>query len=268
MIILITGAGSGIGKALSIYFSNKQNIVLAVSKSKKKIFELKVNYNNIIPFQCDVSKEDQVKKLHKRIIKKFSKIDVIINNAGIYGEVGRFYQSSFRKWKAAIEVNFFGTFLICKYFFNLLKKSKYKKIINFAGGGAFNALPNLSSYACSKSAVVRFSETISKELYQYNIKVNCVAPGFVDTEIHNSIIKAEKKKVGTSFYNHIIRKKKEGGVSMKTVISCVNFLVSTRSRNLTGKTISASFDKWNSKSFQKKISLINSSNRFTMTRVN
>ena len=71
MIILITGAGSGIGKALSIYFSNKQNIVLAVSKSKKKIFELKVNYNNIIPFQCDVSKEDQVKKLHKRSSRKY-----------------------------------------------------------------------------------------------------------------------------------------------------------------------------------------------------
>lgn len=268
MVILITGTGSGIGKALSIYFSEKKNIVLAVSKSKKKLFELKVNYKDIITFQCDVSKEDQVKKLYKRIKKKFSTIDVIINNAGIYGEVGKFYKCNFMKWKKAINVNLFGTFLICKYFFNLLKKSKYKKIINFAGGGAFNPLPNLSSYACSKSAIVRFSETISEELFQYQIKVNCIAPGFVDTGIHSSIIKYGKKKVGKHFYNHVIKKKKEGGVPMQTVISCVNFLVSSRSKNLNGKTISASFDKWNSKTFQKKISSINSSNRFTMIRAN
>lgn len=268
MIILLTGAGSGIGKSLLQHFINKKNTVIAISKSRKKINKLKKEFKDITAFQCDVSNEKHVKKLYLKIKKRYSKIDVIINNAGIYGEVGKFYQSEFKKWKNAINVNLFGTFLICKYFFSFLKKSRFKKIINFAGGGAFNELPNLSSYACSKSAIVRFSETIAKELSHFNVKVNCIAPGFVNTSIHNSIFKAGKTKAGKLFYNHVVKKKQEGGVPMKTVISCIDFLISANSKNLTGKTISASFDKWNTKDFKKKISVINSSSRFTMRRIN
>lgn len=267
MKILITGAGSGLGNELvkKLY---KEHTLFAITKSKIKLKKLKKHYPELNSYQCDVSNENSVKKLTKKINIKTSYIDVIINNAGVYGEISPFFVGNFNNWKKAIEINLFGTYLVSKFFIKFLLKSKIKKIINVAGGGAFNPFPNFSSYACSKAATVRFSETIAEELKIFKIKVNCLAPGFIKTRMHNKTLTAGEKKAGKNFYNFTKKKLSKGFVPISRPIECIKFLISKKSKNLSGKTISASFDKWDTKKYQKNINQINKSDLFTLRRIN
>ena len=208
-------------------------------------------------------------KFRKYVLKNFKKIDVIINCAGIYGEIGRFDKINFKLWKRTIEVNLFGTALICKYFIDLLLKSKTKKIINFSGGGAFNSFPNFSAYACSKAAVVRFTENLAEEFKRYGVTINCIAPGFNATAMQNDVIKAGKSKVGKNFY-HFVKKeiKKNRGQLIDIPIKCVNFLINNNIKKISGRTISANFDDWSSSTFKKIINNKKNSELFYLRRIN
>ena len=266
--ILITGGSSGIGLEIVKSLNKREHNILVCSRSKKKLNNIINQHKNVKIFKCNVSKETQVKKLYKYCKKKFKKIDVIINAAGIYGSIGKIEDTKFTEWKKAIEINFFGTYLICKYFISFLRSSKIKKIINFAGGGAFNPFPNYSSYASSKAALVRFSETLASELEKEKISVNCIAPGFVVTPLHKATMAAGSKKAGKKFLNFTKHKLRKGSIPVEIPVKCVEFLISKKSKNLTGKTISASYDKWHSKEFQMKIPNYNKSDIFTMRRIN
>ena len=269
MNILLTGASSGIGKELVKNFSKKDFNLIVCSRSRSELKKLKKIKENIKYFKCDVSRESDVLKLKKFASKYFTKIDVIINAAGIYGEIGRFDNLNFTNWKKAIEVNFFGTVLICKYFIDLLLKSKVKKIINFSGGGAFNAFPNFSAYACSKAAVVRFTENLAEEFKNYGVVANCIAPGFNATSMQDDVLKAGKIKAGKKFYDFVkkkVNKKKNYQISIP--INCINFLINNNLKNINGRTISANFDKWSSKKFEKIINNKKNSDLFLMRRIN
>lgn len=266
--LLITGGTSGIGLEIIRKLADQNVNILTCARSKKKLVQIKKEFKEIKIFKCDVSKESNVKKLFDFSKKNFKSIDIIINAAGIYGEIEKIENSNFKRWKKAIEVNFFGTYLICKYFIPLLKVSKVKKIINFSGGGAFNSFPNYSAYATSKAALVRFSETLASEVKKDKILVNCIAPGFVATPLHKATISAGSKKAGKKFLAFTKKKLKENSVPIEVPVKCVEFLISSKSKNLTGKTISASFDEWHTKKFQNKISSYNKSDIFTMRRVN
>lgn len=150
----------------------------------------------------------------------------------------------------------------------MIKKSKVKKIINFSGGGAFYSFPNYSSYATSKAALVRFTETIADELKLEGISVNCIAPGFVSTNIHKKTIKSGPKSAGKVFFSETINKIKNGGTPLNRIFNCVNFLISEKSKSLTGKTISVNFDPWHEKKFQKNIKKIIKTDELTMRRIN
>ena len=269
MNILLTGAGSGIGKELVKNFRKKKFNLIVCGRSKIRLAELKKIKCNIKIFKCDVSKEQEVINFKKYVLKYFKRIDVIINSAGIYGEIGRFDKINFNSWKKAIEINFFGTVLICKYFIDLLFKSKVKKIINFSGGGAFNAFPNFSSYACSKAAVVRFTENLSEEFRREGVTSNCIAPGFIATSMQNQVLKSGVNKVGYDFYHFVKKKIKQNNKnSILTPIKCVNFLISNRIKKINGRTISANFDDWNSTNFKNIISKKENFDLFFMRRIN
>lgn len=266
--IVITGGGSGIGDAIAKSLSSDGHLVAICGRRKNKLQEVVKTNKNIIYHVCDVSKEEDVKSFTNFVKSKLGYVDVVINCAGIFGPIGRFDTTTSKEWKKTFEINTFGTYLITKHFLPLLLKSDVKKIINFAGGGAFSPFSNYSSYAVSKAAVVRFSENIAVELYELGVQVNCIAPGFVATELHNATLKAGRKKAGKQ-YDFTIKKLEEGnGVPTNKVVECVKFLISDESNGLTGKTISVSFDGWDTKEFRESIDELNSSDLYTLRRIN
>jgi 3-oxoacyl-[acyl-carrier protein] reductase len=266
--ILITGGASGIGAELAKELSSEGNTVIICGRTFDKLKKISEFNSNIHFYVCDVSDEYNVKQMHYSLKREYKKIDVIINCAATQGEIGRIDETDTKNWMKTIEINLFGTYLIIKYFLELLLNSKTKKIINFAGGGAFNAFPNFSAYAVSKAGVVRLTENIAKELDSLGVKVNCVAPGFVKTDIHHQTISAGASKAGAEYFEFTKKKLNHGSVPISVPIECVKFLISSDSKSLTGKTISASYDKWDSMEFRKYIEDINKSDLFTLQRVN
>ena len=116
--------------------------------------------------------------------------------------------------------------------------------------------------------MVRFTETIADELKSKGVSVNCIAPGFVSTNIHKKTIKSGPKSVGKVFFSETLKKLKNGGTPLKKIFNCVNFLISKKSKSLTGKTISVNFDPWHEKKFEKRIKKIIKTDELTMRRIN
>ncbi len=265
--ILITGGGSGIGAAIAKALSADGHSVIICGRREKNLKEVAGKNKNISYHVCDVSEEGDILKLLEFVRERFARLDVLVNSAGIFGAIGRFDKTDPKLWKRTFETNTFGTYLVTKHFLGLLLRSDTKKIINFAGGGAFGTFQNYSAYAVSKAAVVRFSENIAEELADEGVKVNCVAPGFVATEIHAATLEAGEAAAGANF-KRTQDKLNEGSMPMETVVKCVKYLLSPESGSLTGKTISASFDKWGTEEFNRSIEQINGSDLYTLRRMN
>ena len=124
------------------------------------------------------------------------------------------------------------------------KKRNKGKIIQLSGGGAASPLPFISSYAVSKAAIVRFVENLSEEVKNYNIYINAVAPGPLNTDMLKEVLKAGQKKVGKTYYNKALKRKKTEGISFSKACELILFLGSKYSNGISGKLISALWDDW------------------------
>ena len=118
-----------------------------------------------------------MQELFRRIEQEIGLVDVLVNNAGVYGPKGPSEAVDLDEWSRALEINLLGTFIPTRFAIAQMKKKGAGKIINLSGGGATNPLPRLSAYAASKAAVVRLTETLAEELREFSIAINAIAPG-------------------------------------------------------------------------------------------
>jgi 3-oxoacyl-[acyl-carrier protein] reductase len=133
---------------------------------------------------------------------------------------------------------------MCRAVLPHLRAQSRGKIIQLSGGGATSPLPNLSAYAASKAAIVRFAETLAEELKPTHIDVNSIAPGALNTRMLDEVLDAGTEKVGASFYARAVEQKKAGGTSLEIGANLAVFLGSALSDGITGKLISAAWDHW------------------------
>lgn len=269
-IAIVTGGSRGIGRAVveSLARAGCRVIVFSIVSLDLKVLkdDLLKNGLRIGIKKVDVSNYGQVQKAVSEVVKKFDTIDIIVNAAGVYGPIGLFRDNNIKKWSQTLQVNLMGTVNVTHAVLPIMMRNKTGKIINFSGGGAVNNFPNFSSYATSKAAVVRFTETIAEELKSYNIQINAIAPGAVNTKLLDESLEAGQKAVGDKFYEKIIKQKKDGGDSPQLAVDLILFLISDQSLNLTGKLISAKWDNW--KEWDKsKIERLNNSSEYTLRRI-
>ena len=270
--VLITGASSGIGFEISKQFLyHGADLIICssnlskIKKAYKKLSLIKNKNQKIFHMRVDISSKQQIKKLIRQTIKKFKKIDILINNAGVYGPKGFIEKINWNAWVKTIEINLFGSVLLCKEVIPYFKKRNQGKIIQLSGGGAAAPLPMISGYATSKAGIVRFIETLSEEVKDYNIQVNSVAPGAINTEMLKEILKAGPKKIGKKAYQKALLQKKFGGSSLKDACDLILFLGSKKSNGISGKLISAIWDDW--RIWPKYKKLLSKSDLFTIRRI-
>jgi 3-oxoacyl-[acyl-carrier protein] reductase len=127
-----------------------------------------------------------------------------------------------------------------------MKQKKYGKIIMLSGGGATKPMPYLSAYAASKAAIVRFAETLAEETKDFNIDVNTLAPGALNTRLLDEIIAAGPEKIGNVFYQQCLKQKQQGGTNLEIGASLCVYLASAESDGISGKLLSAVWDPWQS----------------------
>lgn len=171
-VILITGASSGIGKAAAQFLAKKGHNVYGTSRYPGS-YEKPSNYT-ILPM--DVTDGESIESAISLIIKKESKIDVLINNAG-FGIAGAMEHTSIDKAKEQFETNFFGTVHLIKSVLPKMRKQDFGLIINISSIGGLIGLPFQSMYSASKFAIEGLTESLYKELFSSNIKVVLVEPG-------------------------------------------------------------------------------------------
>jgi 3-oxoacyl-[acyl-carrier protein] reductase len=268
-VAIVTGGGSGIGQSVAVAFAKAGARVAILGRDIKKLTESQKQiqeHNLCAIYRANVSNPITVQKTIRKIYKQFKRIDVVVNGAGLYGPIGQFHTNDLTSWHGAIAVNLLGTVNVCHAALPLMLKQKHGKIINFSGGGAVQPFANFSAYSTSKAAVVRFSENIAKEYERDNIQINVIAPGAINTAVLDQVLKTGIKKVGKEFYEKSLEQKRTGGDNVETAAELVLFLCSPHSHNLTGKLISAKWDRWQNWN-RKSIEKIKKSSLYTIRRI-
>ena len=266
---LITGATGLIGKTIAKFFAREGYDLILGGLSKKKIETLKKEFSfykhiRIKVIQVDVSNKKSLQSLFKKVTRDFKTIDVVVTAAGAYGAIGTIEQTEPEEWLKAIEVNLLGTFMTIKYALPLLRKSPRAKIITFAGGGE-GPLERHSSYVASKGGVLRLVETLSVELSP--IEINAISPGLVTSGLIQEIIDAGPLRVGEKRYQEAIEQQKgeRESVSPEKAASLAVFLATSESDGISGKNLSAVWDKWSE--FPKHKREIMNSDVYNMRRI-
>lgn len=249
--VVVTGASQGLGRAIAraCVAAGAHVVICArtadgVEDAQRELANLARRDQRILAAIADVSNREDVERLASLALSSLPQVHALVNNAGVYGPLGPVEVVDWDAWKHAIAVNLDGSVLPCRAFVPHFKKNRYGKIIQLSGGGATNPLPNISAYAASKAAVVRFAETIAEELRDYSVDVNSVAPGLLDTRLLDEVVAAGPERVGATFHKRMVEQKAKGGNSLDSAADLVVFLASAASDGITGKLLSAVWDPW------------------------
>ncbi len=226
-VVLITGGSRGIGKAIADSFSEAGATVIVTYKNAidESYFDLK----SIKHFKCDVADGKSVQEMIDTIIKEHSKIDVLVNNAGITKD-GLLMRMSEEDWDMVLDTNLKGVFNMTKTVTRHMMGKRYGKIVNITSVVGITGNPGQSNYVASKAGVIGFTKATAKELASRNININAVAPGFIGTEMTDKLPEEVKAK-----YLETIPLKRIG--SGKNIADAVMFLASDMSDYITGQTI-------------------------------
>ena len=197
---IITGANRGIGRAMVEAFAAAGYDVFACARTENAEFESFLNDlasstgTELIPVYFDLMNEDEIKKGIKTIISYKKPVDVLINNAGIaYGAL--MTMTSTDKMREVYQVNVFAPVLIMQLVSRVMMRQKSGCIINMCSVGGIETSPGYLAYGSSKASLIWITKSVAKELGQYNIRVNGIAPGLVDTEMGNYKSDEELQKV-------------------------------------------------------------------------
>jgi len=197
-VVIITGASSGIGRALALKFASEGSKVVVAARRLELLISIENEFGSysILAVETDVSKEEDCKNLIEKTVEKFGKIDILINNAGISMRA-LFHNCETEVLKRLMDVNFWGTVYCTKFALPYLLKTggSLVGIISVAG---YFGLPGRSGYSASKFAVRGFLETLRIEFLKSKLHVLIVAPGFVNSEIREHALKADGTPQGES----------------------------------------------------------------------
>jgi len=248
---LITGANRGLGQEIARAFVAAGASVMLCARGAAELdavgreLSAMVRDGQVVRWQvADVTEPTQIAEVVEAAIRDLGGLDVLVNNAGVYGPFGAIEDVDWAQWTKAIEINLLGSVIPTRAVLPHFKARRHGKIIQLSGGGATNPLPRISAYAASKAAIVRFAETVAEECRGLGIDVNAIAPGSLNTRLLDDVLAAGPVRVGADFYARAIRQKHEGGVPLTHGADLVVFLASTASNGITGKLISALWDHW------------------------
>jgi len=194
--VFITGGSRGIGAAcVKLFQQAGATVVFSYKENKNAAVNLVNSFSAPQPFpiQIDFSSEKDIVEKVKFILHKFRKIDILVNNAGIwkYGEADKM---SLQEWNDTIQINLTSTFLMTREVIPSMKKNEFGRIINISSTAGQRGEAFYSHYAASKGGIISYTKSLAAELGKFNITTNCVAPGWVDTEMVTSVFSDNEYK--------------------------------------------------------------------------
>ena len=249
-VAIVTGGGRGIGEAIALAFAREGARLIIASRTQAELDQVAAQIRElggeVQAIRADVANRDDVTRLIEATLRAYGQIDILVNAAGVYGPIGPMWGIEVDEWIQTMQINLVGTFMCCHAVVPQMIERRLGKIVNFSGGGATAPLPRFTAYGVSKTAIVRLTETLAEEVKEYNVQVNAVAPGAVDTRLQDQVIAAGERAGDLLTRIRKLREAGEGGVPRELPAELVMFLASDASDGLTGKLIAAPYDGWQS----------------------
>ncbi len=185
-IVVVTGAGKGIGRSIALDFAEEGANVVLVSRTlsdlEKVSNEIKSKGNNCLIVRADVSKEDDVIRIFKKTLEKYKTVDILVNNAAVQKR-NHIIKISLEEWNYQIAVNLTGAFLCMREALKIMIKKNYGKIVNIASEAGKQGSSVKSAYCSSKGGMIRLTESAAADVKENNININAVCPAWVDTPL-------------------------------------------------------------------------------------
>lgn len=233
-VAIVTGGTKGIGKTISLLFAeNGAKVVSNFSKDVEAAENLKKESKSrglsVGLFKADVTQPDQVKEMVEETFAQYGKIDILVNNVGLVRDNFLMLMSD-EDWDSLLRANLTSLFYCCRIVIRKMIPQKKGKIINISSISGIMGTPGQVNYAATKGGMISFTKSLARELGSFNIHVNAVAPGLIESEV---VSKMPKEKVGA-----IIKSSSLGRIGKpEEVARAVLFLASDQSDYVTGQTI-------------------------------
>ncbi len=228
--VILTGATGGIGNSILDKLNESNAKIIATGTNQEKLDKIKSNYNNVITKKFDLSDHSSIEKFIEECNETFeNKIDVLINNAGITKD-NLTIRMKDEEWNKVISINLSSSFLLSKYAIKKMLKNKNGKIINITSVVGHTGNIGQANYTASKAGLIGMSKSLALEYGKKNIKINCISPGFIKSEMTD--------KISDSF-KQLLRDKipLDRFGDTRDVANAVLFLSSSLSDYITGETI-------------------------------
>ncbi len=243
-VALITGAGSGIGKAAALLLAKEGAKVAALGRTpdeiKRTVEEIERGGGEALAVVADISQSDQMQHAIKQIVEKWNRIDIVFANAGINGVWAPLEELEPDEWDRTLSINLKGTFLTVKYAVPYLKREGGSVIVTSSVNGTrMFSNTGATAYACSKAAQVAFTKMVALELAEARVRVNVICPGAIETQIEESTEKRDLDRVRepVEFPEGEIPLTDGTPGTAEEVAQLVLFLASDASRHISGTEI-------------------------------
>ena len=232
-VAIITGASQGIGRTIALVFAKSSAIVICIARSESKIKELCLEITDqggqASPIACDVGDGDAFAIAIKSVANEYGKLDILINNAGITRDALLMRMNN-TQWDEVLNTNLKGAFHGMKSAIRPMMKNKYGRIINITSIVGLTGNPGQANYAASKAGLIGMTQSIAKEVGTRGITVNCIAPGWIDTEMTVDLPEDSKKDLLDRIPIGKIGKPED-------IAHAAVFLASDEASYITGQTI-------------------------------
>lgn len=270
---LITGASRGFGALLSREFWKCGANLCLAARSLDALMELKDSLlgapatpsQKLEVISVDLADSGDVDNLARQALNSLSQIDILVNNAAIQGPIGPVWEVDVSDWEKTIRVDFLSPVQLTRALIPQMIENGGGKVIFLSGGGSTGPRPNFSAYGAAKTALVRFCETLAHEAEAHGIDVNCVAPGQMKTKMTDEVLEAGSGAAGESEFGAATKISGFEDICDPRALRLCNFLASSESDGISGRLISAIWDKWECLSLHTEE--LKASDAFTLRRI-
>ena len=235
-VAIVTGGAKGLGRAFALKLAQEGAKIMVVTRKDMENLEKTVSFiqeagGQATSFQADVAREKDTLSMAEATIKAFGRVDILVNNAAIYDGIKRkpFYEIDLDEWDLVMAVNVKGAFLATRAVFSYMREKHYGKIINLTSEVFFTGSHGFAHYVSSKGGIIGLTRALAVELGPHGICINCVAPGFTDTEASRGLADIKKYDTSKTPLRRMERPEDLTGAAL--------FLASPESDFITGQTL-------------------------------